>query len=279
MKKILIADAGATKTDWALAEGGEIRVQVKTQGISPFHQDAATIAAILREELHPHLEGEAPDAVYFYGAGCTVDKCGLVADLLRELLGDIEVEVHSDLLGAARALCGHEAGIACILGTGANSCYYDGHVILQNTPPLGYILGDEGSGAVMGKTFVADVLKGLMPDEVVKDFFALAGTTYAEIINRVYRQPLANRYLAQYSRIVFQLRDRAAVHDFLIRHFRLFIRRNIVQYAHPELSLHFVGGIAGAFGEELREAAGLEGYRVGRIEQVPLPGLLLYHQS
>ena len=275
----IIIESSTTKTEWCLVDGGKVVEKAVTVGLNPFFMTRREISHCIRLDLPKTFFKRRWEHVYFYGAGCSNDDKKKIIESSLVAQFKTPTTVESDLLGAARALCGHEAGLACILGTGANSCYYDGHDILQNTPPLGYILGDEGSGAVMGKTFVADVLKGLMPDEVVKDFFALAGTTYAEIINRVYRQPLANRYLAQYSRIVFQLRDRAAVHDFLIRHFRLFIRRNIVQYAHPELSLNFVGGIAGAFGEELREAAGLEGYRVGRIEQVPLPGLLLYHQS
>ncbi|HCE47637.1 MAG TPA: ATPase [Prevotellaceae bacterium] len=277
-KRILIADAGATKTDWALSCSGQTISQVKTQGISPVHQDNATVLAILEKELKPGLS-EMPDEIYFYGAGCTPDRCGNIACMLREAFGDIKVEVLSDLWGAARAVCGRRAGIACILGTGANSCLYDGHDILQNTPPLGYILGDEGSGAVMGKNFVADVLKGIMPQEIRDAFFAETATTYAEIIEHVYRHPLANRYLASFSQVVRNHREHPAVHTFLIDHFSRFIERNIRIYARPELPLNFVGGIAYSFRPELEEAARKAGMMVGKVERSPIEGLLTYHNQ
>ncbi len=276
MKKVLIADAGATKTDWVLSCAGNLISQIKTQGISPVHQDSATVLKIIETELKPSL-AEMPDEVYFYGAGCTPERCSSVGNLLREAFGNVKVEVLSDLWGAARAVCGREAGIACILGTGANSCCYDGHDILQNTPPLGYILGDEGSGAVMGKNFVADVLKGIMPKEICDAFFAETGTTYAEIIEHVYRHPLANRYLASFSHVLLDHRDHPAVHDFLIRHFSRFIERNIRVYNRPEWPLNFVGGIAYSFRPELEEAAGMAGMTVGKTERSPLAGLMAYH--
>jgi len=276
MKKILIADAGATKTDWCLSDGGEELKRVQTQGISPVHQDAVVIRSILEKELKPHLD-VLPDAVCFYGAGCTPSTSPTVAILLREVFGNIPVEVLSDLWGAARALCGHSPGIACILGTGTNSCYYDGTNILQNTPPLGYILGDEGSGAVMGRNFVADILKGLMPQEIIDAFFRETGTSQAQIIENVYRHPLANRYLASLSIVPRKHRNNPAVHTFLIDHFRRFLQRNIRVYDHPELPLHFVGGIAYSFRPELEEAANLEGFTIGKTERSPLPGLLAFH--
>jgi len=276
MKKILIADAGATKTDWCLSSGGCELERVQTQGISPIHQDSAVIRSILDEELKPRLES-FPSAVYFYGAGCTPSVSPLVASLLNETFGNIPVEVLSDLWGAARALCEHAPGIACILGTGTNSCYYDGTNILQNTPPLGYILGDEGSGAVMGRNFVADVLKGLMPKDIIDAFFCETGTTQDEIIEHVYRHPLANRYLASFSTVLRAHRDHPAVHEFLVNHFRRFLVRNVCVYAHAELPLHFVGGIAYSFRPELEEAAHLEGFILGKTDRSPMEGLLSFH--
>lgn len=278
MKKILIADAGATKTDWCLASGGREVARVQTQGISPVHQDAGVIRTVLEKELRPQLS-VTPDAVYFYGAGCTPSTSPLVVTLLTEMFPSVPIEVLSDLWGAARALCGHTAGIACILGTGTNSCCYDGMNIIRNTPPLGYILGDEGSGAVMGRDFVADVLKGLMPQEIIDAFFRETGTSQAEIIERVYRQPLANRYLASLSGVPRAHRDHPAVHQFLVNHFRRFLERNVRVYAHPEWPLHFVGGIAYSFRTELEEAAGLEGFRIGKTERSPMAGLLDFHAS
>ena len=278
----LIADAGATKTDWVLASEGKEISRVRTQGINPVVASEQTICEILVKELKPNLQVQ-PDAVYFYGAGCIPSKCGLMENLLRENLlsfhSDTIVEVKSDLFAAARALCGHEQGIACILGTGANSCFYDGEKIVKNTPPLGYILGDEGSGAVMGKHFVANVLKGFWSAEICRDFFEETHTSYDEIIDRVYHQPQANRYLAAFRPVVERHRSVPEVHDFLIHHFCRFIERNVKAYAHPELPLHFIGGIAYTFRKELEEAAHIEGYEIGKTELSPISGLLVYHQS
>ncbi|MBQ8098206.1 MAG: ATPase [Bacteroidaceae bacterium] len=278
MSRVLIADAGATKTDWVLAEGGVMVENIKTQGISPIHQDEETIRRILDEELQPHLKGR-PTEIYFYGAGCTPAKIPVLCGILQEAFGAEATEVYSDLMGAARALCGQEAGIACILGTGTNSCLYDGKDIVRNTPPLGYILGDEGSGAAMGRDFVADVLKGIMPADICEGFFRESGLTYPEIIDHVYRQPLAGRWLASLSRVVVGLREHPVVHDFLVRHFRRFIERNIIAYAHPEMPLNFVGGIAFSFRPELEAAAATEGMTIGKTLRSPMPGLLEFHAA
>lgn len=275
-KNIVIVDAGATKTDWNVVVGGKVSDCVKTQGITPVYQDAEEIRAVVTKELKPKMT-VSPDEIYFYGAGCTPSRTALVETVLHEVFGDIIIEVRSDLWGAARAVCGHEAGIACILGTGTNSCLYDGTAIVRNTPPLGYILGDEGSGAVMGKNFVADVLKGILPKEIQEAFFNETHTTQEEIIDRVYRQPLPNRYLASLSVVPRAHRDHPAVHSFLINHFRNFIARNVRIYDRPDLSLHFVGGIAYSFRPELEEAARMEGMEVGKTERSPMPGLIAFH--
>lgn len=273
---ILIADAGATKTDWALANGQDSPLLIKTQGISPVHQDSAAIEGVLRNELLPQLN-DLPAEVYFYGAGCTEEKAPVVARELEKTFPQATVEVRSDLWGAARALCGHDAGIACILGTGANSCYYDGTRVCQNTPPLGYILGDEGSGAVMGKNFVANVLKGLFPKDIQEAFYEETKLTQGDVIDRVYRQPLAGRFLASLTSVPLRHRDHPAIHAFLIEHFSKFIERNIQQYHHPELPLHIVGGITNSFRPELEEAAKQLGYTIGRTQRGPIDGLIDFH--
>ena len=152
---ILIADSGSTKTDWALQSASGSIERFHTQGINPFHQDRSVIAEILRQELLPQLDLETISNVFFYGSGVRPEQEPVMISLLQEAFPYAkQIEAHSDLLGSARALCGHNYGIASILGTGANSCLYDGETIIQNTPALGYILGDEGSGGVMGKLFI-----------------------------------------------------------------------------------------------------------------------------
>ena len=169
---ILTADSGSTKTTWVAAG-----VRVLTQGINPYHMGSEQIESVIRQELMPQLtsqmEGEEKiTEVHFYGAGCTKEKQPVVERALRKhLVIKGECEVASDMLGAARGICGHEPGIACILGTGSNSCSYDGKNLVKNVSPLGFILGDEGSGAVLGKLLVGDILKNQMPQHIIDRFF------------------------------------------------------------------------------------------------------------
>ena len=168
---ILIADSGSTKTNWCLVEQGQIVSEIVTDGINPFYQTDMEIIALLDDQLIPKLENTDIDRIFFYGAGCSFpEKKILVSRGLVRFFGNSMIEIQSDLLGAARSLFQQEKGIACILGTGSNSCYYDGKDITQNVSPLGFILGDEGSGAVLGKLFLADCLKNQLPPELKKEF-------------------------------------------------------------------------------------------------------------
>jgi N-acetylglucosamine kinase-like BadF-type ATPase len=282
---ILIADSGSTKTDWALLKEDGTTFEVATQGINPFHQSQEQIAQLLREELLPKLKeedysGDVPEefvtAIYFYGAGCTPEKSPRLAECLQAcFLKATTVEVQSDLLGAARALCGKQPGIVSILGTGSNSCYYDGERMVQNTPALGYILGDEGSGATLGKRLVGDCLKGQLPAALCQAFLEEYHLTQAEIIERVYRQPLANRFLASLSPFLYQHRKEESVHQLLLSCFDDFFTRNLLAY--PRESLYFIGSIAHYYREELTEVATRHGYTLARILQRPMEGLIRYH--
>jgi N-acetylglucosamine kinase-like BadF-type ATPase len=187
------------------------------------------------------------------------------------------VEVAGDLLGAARALCGSNEGIACILGTGANSCLYDGRQIIANTPPLGYVLGDEGSGAVLGIRFLNAVLKGLLPERLKTELLDWLQMTEADIIGRIYRQPLANRWLASLSLFIATHIDETDVRALVTDNFRQFFRRNVVQYGRRDLPVCFVGSIAHYYREQLGEAAAAEGFTLGRVEKSPVDGLTAYH--
>ena len=260
----LIADSGSTKTDWVLTESGNVKVRCQTQGINPLHQSAETIVGVLRNELLPQLSIDVVELeIDFYGSGVRPELESQMNMLLKQVFPTAAVESHSDLLGAARALCGSSEGIACILGTGANSCLYDGHRIVQNTPPLGYILGDEGSGAVLGRKFLNALYKGVLP---------------ISLIVRVYRQPLANRFLASLSPFISRYADVPEVHQLIVDNFRDFFSRNVVPYGRPDLPVGFVGSIAGYYQEQLREAAAAEGFTVGRILSSPIEGLVDYHQ-
>ena len=273
---ILIADSGSTKTDWVLSANPQ--QVIHTQGINPFHQSAAEMAAILSGELLPQLPVGDVDSVCFYGSGVRPELEPLMANLLKEAFPQAErVEAHGDLLGAARALCGRNEGIASILGTGANSCLYDGEAILQNTPPLGYILGDEGSGAVLGKLLVNALYKGRLSNEIVADFQRQTGLDMPAVIARVYRQPMANRFLASLCPFIHDHLGAPCLKSLVIDAFRDFFRINIAPYRRRDLPVAFVGSVAWFFSEQLTEAAAAEGFCVGTVCRSPLEGLLRYH--
>ncbi len=296
----LIADSGSTKTDWTLLHdtgrrADEVFVKTfKTQGITPVHQSPAEIRQILVQELMPQLSTfsraelvhskilETPLLsninVFFYGSGCTPANVPMMKQMLGEVFSPQKVEVYSDLMAAARALCGHEEGIACILGTGANSCLYDGENIVQNTPPLGYILGDEGSGAVLGKLFVNALFKDAQFADIRDAYLAETKLTMPLIINKVYREPLANRFLASTSVFIHQHLEFRPLRQMVVDNFRSFFRRNLVQYQRRDLPVHAVGSIAFNYQEELKEAAEKEGFTIGHLLATPMEGLIEYHQ-
>lgn len=296
----LIADSGSTKTDWTLLHdtgrrADEVFVKTfKTQGITPVHQSPAEIRQILVQELMPQLSTfsraelvhskilETPLLsninVFFYGSGCTPANVPMMKQMLGEVFSPQKVEVYSDLMAAARALCGHEEGIACILGTGANSCLYDGENIVQNTPPLGYILGDEGSGAVLGKLFVNALFKDAQFADIRDAYLAETKQTMPFIINKVYREPLANRFLASTSSFIHQHLEFRPLRQMVVDNFRSFFQRNLVQYQRRDLPVHAVGSIAFNYQEELKEAAEKEGFTIGHLLATPMEGLIEYHQ-
>ncbi len=263
---ILIADSGSTKTDWLV--GGKT---IKTIGINPARDSLDTI----REAIRP-LPQEPFTHVYFYGAGCIPPFDGKVRTALTELYPNAHVCVESDLIGAALALCGDREGIACILGTGSNSCLWDGRGIAQHTPPLGYILGDEGGGASLGRRLVGDLLKGQLPTDLRSSFLQRFTLTPKDIIEQVYSKPMPNRWLASLVPFLQENQEREELRTLIVGELRLFIQRNIKQYRRPDLPLCFTGGIAYSFRGLLRDACQAEGYRLGEVLPSPLQRLAQY---
>lgn len=278
---ILIADSGSTKTDWCLANNGTVVARHATQGINPFFQNDEEIRLILNrlvvEDLPKQQIGQLT-AIYFYGAGIRPEMQQRMRDNIFAVTGVENVDVQGDLIGAARSLFGHDSGIACILGTGSNSGLYDGKEVVKNTPPLGFILGDEGSGAVLGKLFLGALCKGLMPDGMLDEWVEATGQNVADIIQHVYRQPLPNRYLAQATHFMHSHLDVEEVRQLVITSFRDFFRRNLVQYGHSDLPVRAIGSIAYHFHAQLSEAAEAEGFMLDRVEQSPMMGLVDYHK-
>lgn len=286
MKYILIADSGSTKTDWCLLTDGETTGEVHTKGMNPFQMTEDEMTTELRTALLPELcrlaDTHAPALaeVYFYGAGCTPEKQPVVERALRTALTiEGRCEVASDMLGAARGICGHEAGIACILGTGSNSCAYDGTALTQNVSPLGFILGDEGSGAVLGRTLIGDVLKHQLPQAVIDSFDATYHLSAAEIIERVYRQPFANRFLASFCPFLKEHISTPQIEALVKEGFRRFLRRNVCQYeGWQRLPIGFNGSIAVEFRPQLEAVLAEEGMHAGRFIRTPMEGLVEYHR-
>ena len=278
MGMILIADSGSTKTDWAVVDNGRQVVAMSTQGINPFHQDAENIATVIEEELLPKMGNIEPEGIFFYGSGCREDKVEMMCGILGKAFPQCaRIEAQGDLLAAARAVCGEREGIACIMGTGANSCLYDGNRVVENTPPLGYILGDEGSGAVLGKLFVNALFKGQLPSELKDEWLEETGLSLNIIINKVYREPLANRFLASTSRFIHQHLSVEPLERMVVYNFREHFRRNVNQYGRKDLTVGAIGSVAYYYREQLQKAATVEGYTLGKVMRSPMDGLVRYH--
>lgn len=273
---ILIADSGSTKTDW-IVEGNS--QPIHTPGINPFFQTTEDIADQIADTLLPQLKSiDGITAIHFYGAGCTPQKSEIVKTAISFHFPQIQrLEVESDLLGAARALCGKESGIACILGTGSNSCEYNGQQITANISPLGFILGDEGSGASLGKRFVSDCLKHQLPTDICDGFLEEYHLTQTEIIDKVYRQPFPNRFLASFTPYIYRYRHRPEIQSLLQSCFTDFFRRNVMQYNYQENKVHFTGSIAWHFQEDVKAAAKKLNILTGKFIQSPIKGLMEYH--
>lgn len=278
---ILLADSGSTKTDWCLVDKGNAIRKIKTRGTNPFFQTEDEIAAEIQSSLLPELPSADIDDVYFYGAGCTKEKLPVLEKTLKHHLNiSGHCEVATDMLAAARSLCGHRPGIACILGTGSNSCLYDGEGITKNVSPLGFILGDEGSGAVLGKKLIGDILKNQMPENIISKFRDKYNLDNAEIIERVYRRKLPNRFLAGFVPFLSENIEEPAIRDFLIENFRSFLVRNVKQYdGWDVLPIGFNGSIAYYFRRQLEEALRLEGMTIGNVIKAPMDGLIAYHTN
>ncbi len=277
---ILIADSGSTKTDWRIIDQEGTIAQARTVGINPYHQTETQIGQVLHDELLPQLKTNI-EQVYFYGAGCANKAISdQVKSALKAVFTSAEIQVYADLLAAARALCGHEPGIACIIGTGANSCLYDGKDIVDNVPPLGYILGDEGSGTYIGKELLNRFLKRDMPAPLAQQFEKRYQITVADVLENTYQKPQANRYLASFSRFAFHHLKHPYIAHMIYEGFAKFFDRNVCRYEnHEQYSVHFTGSVAFYYGNMLRQVASDKGITVKNIMETPIAGLTLFHQQ
>jgi len=275
----LIADSGSTKAEWCLLEGGKKKI-IFTQGISPYFLNTNQIAELMARELVPNLQRKKPAELYYYGTGCMDPKnVRLVKKAIQQVFPDVYAEVTHDLMGAARALCGREKGIACILGTGANSCYFNGKRIVKNSPGLGFILGDEGSGAYLGKRVVQYYLYKTFDEDLNARFESKYGETQATILESVYKKPLPNRYLASFSLFLHENRGHYMIENIIEDGLNDFFFNHIYKYGESwKYPIHFIGGVAYEFRDILLDLAGGYELTIGKIMKNPMEGLAIYHR-
>lgn len=281
---IIIADSGATKTDWMIVSEDDVTKIINTEGINPFHQSEDYMRRIITTSLLPQIENNIDKtndkitSIYFYGAGCLPKSAIKIKKILNETFSNAVIHTETDLMGAARALYSNTPGIVCILGTGSNSCMYDGVKITRNISPLGYILGDEGSGAYLGKKFIADCLKEQLPEYLKQGLLTEYNLTTENILNNVYRQPQANRFLASITPYIYKVRNDSNVRTFLHNCFTEFFKRNIMNYD-TTLDISFVGSVAWYFQEEIKESAITLGLKTRKFIKEPIWGLKEFHKN
>ncbi len=275
----LIADSGSTKAEWCLLNGNTKKTFL-TQGLSPYFLSAEQITHIIERELQPRLKNIEPDEIYFYGTGCSnAENIRLVKKAIQKIFVEAKIAVDHDLMGAARALCGNKKGVACILGTGSNSCYYNGKKIIKNSPGLGYVLGDEGSGAYLGKKVIQYFLYNTFDADLMDRFRAKFNTNSDEILAAVYKKPLPNRYLASYAIFLAENRGHYMIENIIEDGFNDFFFNHIYKYRESwTLPLHFTGSIAWGFRDVLKEMCNTYELQLGKVIKKPIDGLIAFHR-
>jgi glucosamine kinase len=274
----LIADSGSTKAEWCLIHNKTKKTFI-TQGLSPYFLSTAQIQEILEQELKTKLKNIEPGEIFFYGTGCSSPaNVKLVTKALKNVFPQASIAVDHDLMGAAKALCGKEKGIACILGTGSNSCYYNGKKIIKNSPGLGYVLGDEGSGAYLGKKVIQYFLYNTFDEDLMDRFTAKFKTSSYEILDAVYKKPLPNRYLASFAIFLAENRGHYMVENIIEDGFNDFFFNHVYKYRESwTLPVNFIGSVAFGFKDVLKEMCNSYELQLGKVLKKPMDGLVKYH--
>ncbi len=274
----LIADSGSTKCEWCLLDNKKKKI-ILTKGINPYFTTPEEIIQLLSKELIPYIGKKEIEQVHFYGTGLSnLNNVAKIKQALKHFFKKAKLQINTDLLAAARAACNKEKGVVCILGTGSNSCYYNGKTIVKNHTSLGYILGDEGSGAYLGKAVVRYYLYNTFDEDLRSRFDAKFVTTPHEIIENVYTQPMANRYLASFTAFLAENRGHYMVENILEDGFSEFFYHHIYKYRESWSNpIHFVGGVANAFSDILKEMCGSFELEFGTVSASPMKGLIAYH--
>jgi len=276
---LLLADSGSTKTTWILLDDDLVKKTVNSPGLNPYFLASETIGAIIKADLIPELFADFIKEIHFYGAGCsTVNNNMMIKKSMAVFFRNAEISVYHDILGAARALFGNEKGIAGILGTGCNSCYYDGKEIYTGVPSLGYLFGDEGAGSYLGKQLIGHYLKESLPDDLRKEFDEKYRLNLEDILNALYNRPFPNRFLASFSKFLAPRKNHPFIHDLVTSSFISFFEAQVSKYSdYKSTPVSFTGSIAFIYSDILLEAAKEYGIKVGTISQSPVEGLIRYH--
>ncbi len=276
----LIADSGSTKAEWCLLDGAK-KKKIFTMGISPYFLNTEQVKAVLENELMPKLKGIKPDEVFYYGTGCSNPaNIKVIRDAIKKVLPTASIKIDHDLMGAAKALCGNEKGVACILGTGSNSCYYDGKKIVKNSPGLGFILGDEGSGAYLGKKVIQYYLYNTFDPDLMDRFNAKYNITSVEILDAVYKQPLPNRYLAGFVPFLIENRGHYMIENIIEDSFNDFFFNHVYKYRESwTLPVNFIGSVAFGFKDVLKEMCNTYELQLGKVLKNPMEGLIKFHSA
>jgi len=276
----LICDSGSTKAEWCLLNGKSKKI-VTTQGLSPYFLTTQQIQQIIAKELMPKIKNIIIDEVFFYGTGCSnPENVKSVKKAISLVFSKAKVTVDHDLMGAAKALCGRNKGIACILGTGSNSCFYNGKKIVKNSPGLGYVLGDEGSGAYLGKKLIQYFLYKTFDEDLLDRFNAKYTTNSVDILNQVYKQPLPNRYLASFVPFLIENRGHYMIENIIEDAFNDFFFNHIYKYRESwQMPINFVGSVAFGFKDVLKEMCNAYELQLGIVIKKPMDGLIKYHSQ
>ena len=277
---ILIADSGSSKTDWILIKDNQLIENIVTPGINPFFQQTEDIVKMLSVVFSPEIRDQKVE-IYFYGTGCIKNESdSVIINALNTIFPYATIEVEDDMLGAARSLLGHQEGIACIIGTGSNSCRYDGEKIIDKVPTLGYILGDEGSGAYLGKIFLNNYFKRSIPADMKAIVDSELNLEVPKVLSAVYKGEYPSRYLASFSRFIIKNGNHPYMTALLKGGFEAFLSNNVEKYSdYKSIPVNFVGSIAFYYADLLRDVANEKNIRIDRILHKPIEGLIEYHIS
>lgn len=281
MPSLLLAESGSTKTDWRLLRPGARILKFKTGGINPYLQSPEAIGDMLKAEMDWNKSRHSADAIMFYGAGAgSAANQKMLQNTLKQFFGIKKVGVQSDMMAAVHAMCGTEKGVVCIIGTGSNSCYYDGKKIVEQQASLGYVAGDEGSGNYMGKRVLQYYAYNTFDTELRMSFEMLFGSDLPQMLHRIYREPFPNRYLAGFAQLLYDNRGHFMVENIIEDCLNDFFHHHILKYRQSwKQPIHFTGSIAWGFRDVIISLCQQYELELGKIVQSPMDGIVKYYKD